>query len=91
MTISPFTPREQLVARIEALEAQLRKDRDQFLFYGRNHRAKAAAGPEGSSAFVDVADTLAKAETNERMAIDIANLLNDAKPSDDLTPSADVS
>jgi hypothetical protein len=70
----PETPVE-----VDPLDPELARDllveaAQRFREYERHHRAKAAGGPEGSSAFVDVADTIAKAERNA----DIANRIEEA-------------
>ena len=55
-------------ARIAALEAQLRKDRDQFAFYAGNHRAKPGGKTPGT-------DTFEKASANEDMVREIDAVL----------------
>lgn len=60
-------------ARIAQLEAQLRRDRDQFAFYAQNHRAKPGGHEEGT-------DTCRKALANERMVEEIDVLLDNDQP-----------
>lgn len=55
--------------RIAQLEEQLRKNREQFALYARNHRAKDGGHTPGS-------DTFVKAATNERMVQEIDAILH---------------
>ena len=53
------------VLKYRTFAEQLKKDRDQFLFYADNHEKKVPA----------TADTLEKARVNRKMAADIEALL----------------
>lgn len=58
------------------LKAQLRKDAEKFDFYAHEHREKAAKAPTSDAALA----SMKKAETNQEMVNDIADVLMACSP-----------
>lgn len=72
----------RIVLKGRELKRQLEKARDQFLFYAREHRAKVDKIKENDpfdqqSAGLLIKQTITKAETNEAMASEIQQVLDD--------------
>jgi len=69
-----------LVENNRLLKQQLRRDRDQFAFYSKEHRAKTTATRPIPMSLEEINSTLRKATVNEGFVVEITTVLDATSP-----------